>query len=61
MLLKCGGVEEKMVIFVVLLGVSGACRPAEMIPYEPDMYNNSAGKRCGIRCLSVGIRAFPLG
>ena len=24
---------------------------AEIIPYEPDMYNDSAGKRYGIHCL----------
>ena len=29
----------------MLLGVLDTCGPAEIIPYEPDMYNNSAGKR----------------
>ena len=29
----------------MLLGVLGTYSPAEIIPYEPDMYNNSAGKR----------------
>ena len=35
----------------MLLGVLGIYSPAEIIPYEPDMYNNSAGKRYGIHCL----------
>ena len=29
----------------MLLGVLSACGPAEIIPYEPEMYNDSAGKR----------------
>ena len=31
---------------------------AEMIPYEPDMYNNSAGKRYAIHCF-VGLWSKP--
>ena len=34
----------------MLLGVLGTLGPAEIIPYEPDMYNDSAGKRYGIHC-----------
>ena len=34
-----------MIIFAMLLGVLSTYSSAEMIPYEPDMYNNSAGKR----------------
>ena len=30
------------------------CGSAEIIPYEPDMYNDSAGKRYGIHCF-VGL------
>lgn len=36
---------EKVIIFAMLLGVLGTYGPAEIIPYEPDMYNDSAGKR----------------
>ena len=39
-------VKPKMlVIFAVLLGVPQQCAVAEKIPSEPDMYNDSAGKR----------------
>ena len=34
----------------MLLGVLSTCGSAEIIPYEPDMYNDSAGKRYGIHC-----------
>ena len=37
-----------MIIFVLLLGVLSTCGSAEIIPYEPDMYHDSAGKRYGI-------------
>ena len=39
----------------MLLGVLGTYGPAEIIPYEPDMYNDSAGKRYGIHCLQAWI------
>ena len=42
-----------MIIFVVLLGVLNTCCLAEIIPYEPDMYNDSAGKRHGIHGLGI--------
>ena len=42
------------ITFAMLLGVLGIYSPAEIIPYEPDMYNNSAGKRFGIHCF-VGL------
>ena len=38
----------------MLLGVLGTCGSAEIIPYEPDMYNDSAGKRYGIHCF-IGL------
>ena len=38
----------------MLLGVLGTYSPAEIIPYEPDMYNDSAGKRYGIHCF-IGL------
>ena len=38
----------------MLLGVLSTCGSAEIIPYEPDMYNDSAGKRYGIHCF-VGL------
>ena len=34
----------------MLLGVLGTLGSAEITPYEPDMYNDSAGKRYGIHC-----------
>ena len=51
---------EKVIIFAMLLGVLGTYGPAEIIPYEPDMYNDSAGKRYGIHCLSAWIRPCSL-
>ena len=39
----------------MLLGVLSTCGSAEIIPYEPDMYNDSAGKRYGIHCF-VGLK-----
>lgn len=45
----------------MLLGVLGTCGPAEIIPYEPDMYNDSAGKRYGIHCLQACIKPTSLG
>ena len=39
---------------MVLLGVLSTYGSAEIIPYEPDMYNDSAGKRYGIHCF-VGL------
>ena len=36
------------------LGVLSTICSAEIIPYEPDMYNDSAGKRYGIHCF-VGL------
>ena len=45
----------------MLLGVLGTCGLAEIIPYEPDMYNDSAGKRYGIHCLSAWIGPCSLG
>ena len=41
-------VTKNIITFAVLLGVLETCGPAEIIPYEPDMYNNSAGKRYAI-------------
>ena len=38
----------------MLLGVLSTCGSAEIIPYEPDMYNNSAGKRYGVHCF-IGL------
>ena len=38
----------------MLLGVLSTCGSAEIIPYEPDMYNDSAGKRYGIHCF-IGL------
>ncbi len=38
----------------MLLGVLSNCGSAEIIPYEPDMYNDSAGKRYGIHCF-IGL------
>ena len=40
----------------MLLGVLSTCGSAEIIPYEPDMYNDSAGKRYGIHCLQAWIK-----
>ena len=42
--------SKNHITFAMLLGVLGTYSPAEIIPYEPDMYNNSAGKRYGIHC-----------
>ena len=38
----------------MLLGVLSTRSSAENIPYEPDMYNDSAGKRYGIHCF-IGL------
>ena len=38
----------------MLLGVLSTGSSAEIIPYEPDMYNDSAGKRYGIHCF-IGL------
>ncbi len=45
----------------MLLGVLSTCGSAEIIPYEPDMYNDSAGKRYGIHCLQAWIKPSSLG
>ena len=45
----------------MLLGVLGAYGSAEIIPYEPDMYNDSAGKRYGIHCLQACIKPYSPG
>ena len=47
------GFHIKVIIFAMLLGVLRLFE-AEIIPYEPDMYNDSAGKRYGIHCF-VGL------
>ena len=46
--------QIKSDIFAMLLGVLSTCSSAEIIPYEPDMYNDSAGKRYGIHCF-IGL------
>ena len=38
----------------MLLGVLDSLGSAEIIPYEPDMYNDSAGKRYGIHSCRLG-------
>ena len=43
----------------MLLGVLSTYSSAEIIPYEPDMYNDSAGKRYGIHCF-VGLKRAVL-
>ena len=45
----------------MLLGVLGTYGSAEIIPYEPDMYNDSAGKRYGIHCLQACIKPYSPG
>ncbi len=39
----------------MLLGVLGTFVPAEIIPYEPDMYNDSAGKRLVFIVYRLGL------
>ena len=54
--------SKNHITFAMLLGVLGIYSPAEIIPYEPDMYNNSAGKRYGIHCLwEAWIKPSSLG
>ena len=45
----------------MLLGVLSISCSAEIIPYEPDMYNDSAGKRYGIHCSQAWIKPSSLG
>ena len=45
----------------MLLGVLSTYGSAEIIPYEPDMYNDSAGKRYGIHCLQARIKPYSPG
>ena len=47
--------KQILYIFAVLLGVLSTYDSAEITPYEPDMYNDSAGKRYGIHCLQAWI------
>ena len=44
----------------MLLGVLSACGSAEIIPYEPDMYNDSAGKRYYFSIITCIHRRIPL-
>ena len=44
----------------MLLGVLDTCGPAEIIPYEPDMYNNSAGKRYWYPLLWLYTKPYSL-
>ena len=52
--------QKIIITFVMLLGVLGTCGPAEIIPYEPDMYNDSAGKRYYFSIIICIHRRIPL-
>lgn len=54
-------VKQIIIIFAMLLGVLSTYGSAEIIPYEPDMYNDSAGKRYGIHCLQAWVKPSSLG
>ena len=45
----------------MLLGVLSTCGSAEIIPYEPDMYNDSAGKRYWYSLLWLWCKAVLSG